>query len=181
MEIITLNKQNIGYHRLTACEQEVLFKLCVDDEFQRDYSSLLVGVAFKQIFVSKLNEVQELIQDKVSEFLYFIELNRDFKVQSCWYNIMKPGDFNPLHDHAGDLSFIVIFDQEENLIQEQKRDNHSGHLWFYSASSEGHISGISALTGGGHFYIFKLSLDHIVYPFKSQTLRYSLAGNISLQ
>ena len=38
------------------------------------------------------------------------EKNLDFHADDLWVNFMKPGDFNPLHTHAADYSFVFFLD-----------------------------------------------------------------------
>ena len=37
-----------------------------------------------------------------------------------WVNFMRPGDFNPLHTHGGDFSFVIFVDVPEEIEKEIK-------------------------------------------------------------
>ena len=179
MKIITLGSQKIGHEFLTATESQALLELCLDDTEKLDNSSTLVGVVSEQICLTRFSNIFHLFLDsKVKNYALLENLPVNFYIKSCWYNIMRPGDFNPLHDHTGDLSFIVTFEPSKALYQEQKSEDHRGRLWFYAPSEEGLIVGFSSFIGKSSFYIFRSTLDHAVYPFETDTVRYSLAGNL---
>ena len=42
----------------------------------------------------------------------------NFKLTALWINYMKPGEFNPPHDHSGDLSFVVYPHVPQEIIDE---------------------------------------------------------------
>jgi hypothetical protein len=178
MEILTLGTQKIGHQNLTIEESDALLSLCLNDEDQWDNSPFLAGVVTSQIALSDCDAILSLLKNKISVYARSQGMPLTFSLKKCWYNVMRPGDFNPLHDHSGDLSFIVTFEASQELREEQKQNDHPGQLWFYAPSFYGTIVGLKASTEGSNFYIFNSTLDHAVYPFRSETLRYSLAGNL---
>ena len=36
--------------------------------------------------------------------------NCELNAHDLWVNFMKPGDFNPVHTHGGDYSFVIFLD-----------------------------------------------------------------------
>jgi len=103
-----------------------------------------------------------------------------------WINYMKAGDFNPPHDHGGDLSFVIFPDIPDELIEENQ--NFTGTLqgpggisWLYGEGGHLCISMVHQMPKTGDIYLFPASLKHFVLPFKSDITRISVSGNISLK
>ena len=114
-----------------------------------------------------------------------ITLNNPFVVDARWINYMKANDFNPPHDHHGDLSFVIFLQIPKDLNTENKE---------YKGRSCG-PGGITFVYGDGtrqattqhdfypkekDIFIFPAWLKHWVYPFKSNIERISVSGNILL-
>lgn len=180
MDIIQLNKHQIGYSSIKEEDSESILNMCLLDEPKHDFSYGLVGEISTQLKLHCLNSIQKNLSNKISTYLQKIKIQNSFKLTNCWYNVMKEGEFNPVHDHFGDFSFVLIFKQNSFLDEEQSKNEHAGRLCFYSLSEGGSFTVLKSLGGGCHFYIFKSNLPHAVYPFKTKTLRYSLAGNIEI-
>ena len=107
------------------------------------------------------------------------------KLLSLWINYMKPGDFNPPHDHSGDLSFVIFPDIPEELIEENKQfagtlEGPGGISWHYGDGGNLCISIVHQMPRTGDIYIFPASLLHFVFPFKSAVTRVSASGNLLL-
>lgn len=103
--------------------------------------------------------------------------------RGLWINHMKKHDFNPIHEHFGDLSFVLFCDVPEELkIENQKnitRSSGAGSLSFlYGDGMPGYICSHSFLPEKGDFFIFPAKLQHWVHPFTSDITRISVAGNM---
>lgn len=112
-------------------------------------------------------------------------------LRSFWVNFQNKHEFNPLHDHAGFLSFVIWM-----KIPTERRDQHnlplSKNSNFPSASDFefvytdilGTIASFSVPMGKeteGVMYVFPSSLKHLVYPFyECDEKRISISGNIAL-
>ncbi len=108
-------------------------------------------------------------------------------VSELWINYQKANDFNPLHDHSSDLSFVLYIQVPKELKTEKER---------YNMVGKGPDPGSIIFTFGelrypfvhnqktflperGDLFIFPSTLRHMVMPFKTPDIeRISVAGNI---
>ena len=104
-----------------------------------------------------------------------------------WVNFMRPGDFNPLHTHGGDYSFVVFVDVPEELEKEIKEfegtGTKPGYLQFeygVQARPPWATTGHAILPQRGDMYIFPALLQHWVLPYKSDCTRVSVSGNLRI-
>tara|TARA_R100001086_G_C11767177_1_gene239796 strand:+ start:62 stop:715 length:654 start_codon:yes stop_codon:yes gene_type:complete len=105
-------------------------------------------------------------------------------VDVVWINYMKSNEFNPPHNHDGDLSFVIYPDIPQEIIKEYK--NYKGTTtgpggigWFYGEAQGQYIDNVSLMPQTGDLFIFPASLKHWVFPFRSKVERISVSGNIS--
>jgi hypothetical protein len=97
-----------------------------------------------------------------------------------WINYQRKNEFNPLHSHAGQLSFVFYASIPEEIRNEHK-ESHS-----VNTQARGLIQFLSNRTSGKMLFnpreddllIFKSDHMHQVYPFYSDNTRISIAGNI---
>jgi len=111
------------------------------------------------------------------------KMKPNFRLKSLWINYMKAGEFNPPHDHSGDLSFVIYPDIPNQLIQENKTyvgttRGPGSVCWIYGEGNSQCISVVRRLPETGDLVIFPSSLKHWVFPFKSNVERVSVSGNI---
>jgi hypothetical protein len=112
------------------------------------------------------------------------DLKVNCKLTDLWINFMKNGEFNPPHIHSGELSFVIYLQVPEKLKLEKK--NYKGT----DIAGPGGIRFINALNNDRlnitenpifpqekECYIFPASLNHMVFPFKSDCERISVSGN----
>ena len=102
---------------------------------------------------------------------------------------MKAGDFNPIHTHGADYSFVLFLDVPKQLKKEQEEFKGTsakpGMLLFeYTQQARpqwattGHVA-IKPETGD--FFMFPALLQHWVCPpFKSKVTRISVSGNLRI-
>ena len=117
-----------------------------------------------------------------------IEPQPKFTLGSMWINFMRPGDFNPLHRHTGDFSFVCYLDVPKAIAHEvsQFEGNHSGPgtiEFIFGQVGKGDIALTNHwfLPERGDLFIFPACLSHTVAPFKSNVERVSISGNIFLE
>ena len=102
------------------------------------------------------------------------------KMESAWVNYMKKGEFNPPHNHDGILSFVLFLQIPDELKKENEKYNGTS----MGAGSIDFRTGISAPNSHSFFpvegdlYIFPATLEHWVFPFKSDVERVSVSGNL---
>ena len=108
----------------------------------------------------------------------------NLRMDVFWINYMKSNDFNPPHNHSGDLSFVIYPKMPEEIIEENKKYKGTsvgpgGISWFYGHADKQYISTVREVPQTGDIYIFPASLNHWVFPFRSKVERVSVSGNIS--
>jgi len=133
----------------------------------------LKGYEFLNINIDIADIICDFVQSKLNKS----KINGI--VTSLWINFQKPCEFNPLHSHDADYSFIWYLD-----IPEIIRKEHLSGLG--NARCRGlveflnKISGIATLINpkSRDLLIFNALKKHCVYPFYSDAVRISMAGNI---
>ena len=105
------------------------------------------------------------------------------KLKALWINYMKADEFNPPHDHYGDLSFVIYPNIPKELIEENKeykgRSCGPGAVtWMYGQGDHQYIKVVPRMPETGDLFIFPASLQHWVFPFKSNVERISISGNL---
>ena len=108
---------------------------------------------------------------------------KSIKLQGLWINYMRAGEYNPPHEHDGDLSFVMFTQVPEEIAIENKSNITTsagpGMLNFlYGENVPGYATSQSFMPAKGDFYIFPAKLLHFVAPFKSDVTRISIAGNL---
>jgi len=104
-----------------------------------------------------------------------------------WINFMKAGDFNPMHTHGYDLSFVIYLSVPEEISHECKKFEGvgagPGNITFQftqRAKPEWATTGKSYLPEKGDLFIFPALLQHWVAPYKSEVTRISVSGNLGI-
>lgn len=107
-------------------------------------------------------------------------------LESLWVNYMKPGDFNPVHTHSFDYSFVIFLDVPSELEQEmddfEGTAQKPGQIIFKYGQTQGYqnqwaTTNLNMVPKTGDMYIFPAQLEHMVVPFKSDVTRISVSGN----
>lgn len=112
-----------------------------------------------------------------------------FELEDLWINFMYPGDYNPPHIHTGSLSFIIYLSVDDSLREEyqnfqkiSKKGNGPGAIHFmYGQHDDQCIIHKSFFPEVGDMYIFPSTLYHSVAPFRTNTCRVSVAGNLFIK
>jgi len=128
--------------------------------------------------------VLQWIQNKAKDYGKAIgdrnlqHVSHELKLPIIWVNYQKKGDFNPVHNHSGFLSFIMYI-KMPNFSNEQK---FSGDInWRYGESHQLVKNTLNITPKEKEFYMFPSWLDHWVYPFaNSNETRITVAGNLFL-
>ena len=107
---------------------------------------------------------------------------KTISLKNLWINFMRKGEFNPVHNHNGDISFVIYTDVPIDLVEEH--DNFKGIgsgpgtiNFIYGECSDSYKSEYHMLPKTGDMFIFPASLRHYVPPFKSECVRSSVSGN----
>lgn len=158
-----------------------------------DHSRNLAGVIEKQFLLGEIDRkhIESILQDPLwvyaqEKALYHGEEIKpvSMRLDEVWINIMKPGDFNPPHNHVGgDISFVLYLQIPDGLKEEYEgnKSNNAGPgtIEFYYGQPDSWVtSGHAFLPEEGDLLIFPAQLIHFVQPYRSSGERISIAGNI---
>ena len=103
---------------------------------------------------------------------------------SLWINYMKQHEFNPLHAHSGDVSFVIYLQVPDEIKNEFKSFKGNGigpgSIGFYYGERADNIkTEYQFFPGEGDMFMFPAHLKHMVPPFKSNVTRISVSGNLN--
>jgi uncharacterized protein (TIGR02466 family) len=122
-----------------------------------------------------------------SRHFYGERISKSFEHKKLWINFMKKGEFNPMHVHNDDLSFVIFLQVPEELKKENEKYEGTdksvgpgGLIFLWGESNERFTTQQKFFPKEGDFFIFPSRLRHMVYPFKSDVERISVSGNIKL-
>ena len=161
-----------------------------------DHKSMLAGHINNEFLYSK--EDQEWFMKEI-DYVFFdyiqklkkISLNPKFNIKSVmlrslWINFMKNGEYNPPHDHTGNISFVIYTSVPKEIINENLKFEGKGAgpgciTFLYGEKSIMYKTIFSFIPKEGDMFLFPASLRHFVAPFKSDVKRVSISGNIDLE
>ena len=114
-------------------------------------------------------------------------LQVELSFDDLWVNYMKPGDFNPIHTHNADYSFVLFLDVPKALVKEQEEfegtSSQPGAIMFeytQQAKPRWATTGVTSLPQTGELIMFPALLQHWVAPLKTKCTRISVSGNIRI-
>ena len=119
---------------------------------------------------------------------YSLEPNEILMQKPIWVNFMKQGEWNPVHNHTGDISCVTYLKvpkeiEEENRTSELSSKSNTptaGKIEFQYGDHMDYCStGVILQPKEKDIYIFPATLQHMVYPFKSKTERVSVSVNFA--
>ena len=133
--------------------------------------------------------ILNFFKEKTIHYLKWNKIKKyRYKINSIWVNEMRAGEYNPVHDHSGDLpmglSSVLILKVPKNYGKEYTRKDipANGQLNFL-----GNNKGCFCKDGYqpkhlqvGDFFLFPYDVSHCVYPFKSKEKRRTLSANIDI-
>jgi len=156
-------------------------------------------------FVPKFRKYVNFYLDKLSEYRgdgAFTHLVKDMErylregkegiiswtILKMWINFQEALEYNPPHNHTGDISFVIYLKipkeiKEENEAMFGVHNNPGpGMINFeYGEDLPFSISKVVKLPEEGSFFIFPSWLKHYVFGYSSDVERISVSGNISLK
>ena len=160
---------------------------------KKDYRHKLAGQIDTEIGYSQ--ESKDIITPYLAKYLGVYDQmfqkfqNKKYNIQphyaltALWINYQKKNEFNPPHDHDGDLSFVIYLDIPDEILEENKkyigRSCGPGGIQFvYGEGDRRAITYISEVPQTGDMFIFPAWLKHWVSPFRSDVTRISVSGNV---
>ena len=106
-----------------------------------------------------------------------------------WVNYMKAGEWNPSHNHTGDISCVTYLKVPKEISEENVKGEHTK---VSNTPSAGRIEfqfgnvGMKYSSGGyirtpeeKKIFFFPAALSHMVYPFQADAERVSMSVNFS--
>jgi hypothetical protein len=110
-------------------------------------------------------------------------------LKDLWINFQKKHDFNPVHEHSGDLSFVIWhripydLDNELDVYKEGLDSAKTSTFQFFYNDTLGKLCNKTlhiSKEWENVICMFPAQLNHCVYPFyTSDDYRISIAGNVS--
>lgn len=157
----------------------------IDDEYNIEYPQEITDFLFDNLrkYKTDINN----IESKYTTPKSYNNFEFKFKEDS-WVNFQKKLEYNPLHRHSGDFSFVIWYripykKENEDKIGPGKNDNlkTNGSFKFVYSVGLGKIDSV-IIPGDesmeGTVLIFPANLHHCVYPFyTSDEERISFSGN----
>jgi len=182
----------------TAVEQEFVDMLLEKGNGSReknlDHRKHLAGMIeneyhyedYESWFIPKFSPYIDLYNDAlVSNWITDLKTSKSWNIKSLWINYQKSNEYNPPHNHGGDLAFVIYLQVPKEIAEENKKTRHKhnnpgpGMINFiYGEGVPYCINHYSVLPSAKDIYIFPAWLTHFVDSFKSDVERISVSGNI---
>ncbi len=200
-----MNVERIGPKQIEACMVSIPDSLKLNllkqsdivqgrSPLQRKMSSNSKNLAgqLQEQFVWAINEELRnyLVEVCKSYNSIFEKPANELKAIDCWFNYQQKYEYNPVHFHYGNLSFVIWLSIPYDLNEEDRCENtkrshihYNGRFCFYYIDKQTmSVAPFTINTGKdfeGKMILFPSNLQHCVYPFyTSDQFRISLAGNI---
>ena len=113
----------------------------------------------------------------------FAEINFDLG-KGPWINYQRAGEFQPCHEHIGEISSVVYIDippeMSKEVYTEDTNMNCPGQIDFvYGSGDLGSTGSHKHVPETGDILLFPSQLKHIAYPFHTEGVtRVSMSFNI---
>lgn len=138
-------------------------------------------------FYGEIQPILQAYRQGHCKFHGIQDLSVEMGFDDLWVNYMKAGDFNPMHTHGGDYSFVIFLQVPDKLKKEMEEFEGTsakpGMLMFeytQQAKPRWATTGTAIAPETGDFYMFPALLQHWVAPFKSKIERISVSGNMRI-
>ena len=152
----------------------------------------LVGVIEEEYETPYIPELYNFMEEMYDNYCRLFEIKKlkKYQIAPIWTNFMRRGEYNPLHRHGGEFSFVIwiqipyeISEEFKNWKNKNKDEppKNSCFEFVYSRldGSITHETLALSTANEGDAVLFPNKLLHCVYPFQSSDdYRISIAGNI---
>ena len=116
------------------------------------------------------------------------QMAQGWHLEKLWINYQRANEYNPPHDHTGDLSFVIYLQVPEEIVKENEETQHEhnnagpGMINFWvGLDMPFAINRCSKMPAVGDIFIFPAWLPHYVNGFKADVERISVSGNIKFK
>lgn len=171
------------------------------EKAERPLNHILAGqIEYEKTFHNDVGqEFFEILEPHFQEYLklwgvkrYDSNLNFDIRLDNIWLNKMVAGEYNPLHNHSGDVSFVLYVNVPEEIKQEENpttsmpmgaiemiygKDTHGYPMNHFLDPTYSYVH----TPQDNELLIFPAFLFHHVQTFRSNVERISLAGNFDFK
>ena len=158
------------------------------------YTERLAGQIEEEYYVKdnlplSFKQYIKLLSSEYFNLFPLERMGREMKVEitEAWLNVQKKYEYNPIHSHHGDLSFVIWIKIPYKLEDEFAMSNSKSSrrcwnsLFAFFTENKGMTPLYVNSQYEGKIILFKSSLLHQVFPFySSDESRVSLAGNIKI-
>ena len=161
-----------------------------------DYRSKLAGVIdneyyyedYENWFFPRLTPYLDIYMEALtSNWLPNNNISKQWNIKNLWINYQKAKDYNPPHNHFGDLSFVIYLQVPDEIKKENESmkgfHNNCGPgtiVFDFGLELPFCISRFFKMPEVRDIFIFPAWLVHYVHAFKSDVERISVSGNIVL-
>ena len=189
------NLPNVGY-MVDTVPQEIMqaVRQETDGIFESNFTNSapknqdLVGHIDKEFEMTRCNSILEpYVQEmtRVYQDVFKYSTIQRSELVSLWANYQEKYEFNPIHDHDADISFVIWVKIPYNKEDEQKQFTKTneravnGEFQFIYSDVFGNRGSLCPQEQEGGIALFSSKLQHMVYPFyTSDEYRVSVAGNL---
>jgi len=144
----------------------------MNQTYQKEFLSYIIGL--KNVYLN-------IYPDYMLAFKS-LSHNVPFVCGTPWFNIQKKGEFIPMHNHDGLLSYSAWIKIPYDAEEETKNGKYASCFQFnYSTITGNTFTEIIKIDKSfeGKIMIFPSALPHCVYPFyTSNDTRISMSGNV---
>jgi hypothetical protein len=198
------NFPNVGFMGCDLSDDEFLPILEEALEIQENFSQAqpmndtLIGHIKHEYLIKKTHVLIETLAIQMSsryQIVYpsfKIPEKSKLSMDDVWINFQKKHEFNPLHNHSGDFSFVIYVKIPYTIEEEKKYTSHvpehfrvPGSFLFHYTDALGQIAPWCIPTDQSYerrMILFPAKMMHTVYPFySSDDYRISISGNLRVE
>jgi hypothetical protein len=173
-------------------DKQSTFKFPIKEKI-RAVNRMLAGQIEKEYSFDLPKDFEIFLSELYSEYSKYFNVFNELKIHdmNSWLNIQQKNEYNPIHTHSANLSWVAwtripySLADEDNMFN-TKRSNRktNSRFEFIFSKLNGEITQHKLeidKSWEGKIIIFPSYLSHIVYPFfTSDDYRISISGNILL-
>lgn len=171
-------------------DEEANYRLAGQIETEKSFNLNFVPNSIKEIIIEGCNQYLKTFGH--NKLRYVENNNYRINFDSSWINFQKKFEYNPIHNHFGDLVYVIWIKIPYDLTDELNHksavnSNHRIASKFQFVNTTNHFSNVSNdiidvdKTYEGRMIIFHSKMEHTVYPFfTSDDYRISMSGNLNI-
>ena len=154
---------------------------------EREYRLIKSRSSLDPFLIDLANEFKKVNKLETNDGFEF-----EYEMEEIWVNYQQKNEYNPIHNHTGDLSFVIWMEipfkysderKVKNVVNSNSRSTAASFDFVYN-DILGNITNMHfPVEQGweGRLVMFPSKLFHQVYPFQtSDGYRISLSGNLRI-